>query len=99
MIKGARSPGSAAAKGVCPVCRSMQRLLVTNGKVGLHGRSAANPRGCDGGYQRPLRVDRAGEPVGGGTVVGMRAEDDGPTAQGSPAIVSRHDDGPRTEAS
>lgn len=72
------------SRGTCPVCRSAQRLLVESGKVGLHGRTAAAPRGCDGSYQRPFRVDAAGELVTGGTVVGLRSGEASATAREQP---------------
>ncbi len=67
---------------MCAVCRTLQRLLNLNGKIGQHSRTKANPGGCAGAYQAPLKVDAHGEPVtGGATVVGFRAGDDGPTAE------------------
>jgi hypothetical protein len=54
---------------VCPVCRTRQRTVVTTGKIGKHGRTAAAPRGCAGAGQAPLRkVERDGA----GEVVPMR---------------------------
>lgn len=66
------------------MCGTLQRLLITNGKVVLHARTADNPQGCAGGYQPPVRVSATGQPVTGGTVVGFTPGQDGPTAQGDP---------------
>lgn len=74
-------PGKAVtAKGVCGVCRTMRPLLNRSGKVALHGRTAAAPRGCAGSYQPPLRKS-AGT---AGTVVGFRPGDAGPAADPGP---------------
>lgn len=87
-IRGDRPSGNRGGpKGICPVCRTLQRLLVTNGKVCRHGRTAANPDGCAGSYQPPERKDISGKPItSGGTVVGWRHGDAYPTA---------HDDQPQ----
>ena len=84
MPSSGRTPRATQAKGVCPVCRSMQRLLNINGKVAKHGRSAAAPGGCAGSYEPPLREDRRT----GSIVVGFRPGDSGPTAQGGPVVHS-----------
>ncbi|MEV4122889.1 hypothetical protein [Micromonospora sp. NPDC049645] len=59
-----------ATYGVCPVCRTRQRTVVTTGKLGKHGRTAAAPRGCAGNGQAPLRTVKRD---GGGEVVPLRA--------------------------
>lgn len=77
---------SRVPKGLCPVCRAMQRLIMATGKVGVHGKTAANPRGCPGQGERPLRVGRTAG--GGATVVGFRPGDAEPTANpGDPSPV------------
>jgi hypothetical protein len=53
--KGSRLAGyGGASKGTCPVCRGMFKLNINSGKLGVHGRSAASPRGCPGGGSAPM---------------------------------------------
>jgi hypothetical protein len=83
-VKGAgrgERPRAVQARGVCPVCRSMQPLRIADGKLAKHGRSAAAPLGCPGGAQPPMRRASALGAGGGATVVGMRAGESGATAQ------------------
>lgn len=85
---------------MCPFCRTLQRLLVRNGKIAMHGRSEKfQPTGCPGSYEAPQRYDGSGNPipgsVAGGTVVGFRAGDAGPTAHSTPAQTA-DEDGDRT---
>lgn len=78
---------------MCPVCRSMQPLIMGTGKVGAHGKTAASPRGCPGRGEAPTR--KSSLRSGGATVVGMRAGDAGPVADpGLPEIAIE----PRVEA-
>lgn len=72
-IRGARRaiPGSAVT-ATCSVCRSQQKVRAMDGKIGSHGKSAANPRGCPGTGQAPYRPPKQGGPSGGAIVVGFR---------------------------
>lgn len=83
--RGARAVGqSGFAQGRCPVCGQMKRLLSLSGKLVSHTQVWRGPV-CEGSYQPPARVDRrTGEAVTGGTVVGFRPGDDGPSAVGDP---------------
>lgn len=65
--------------GECPVCHTRQRLMAATGKIIKHGYRKGNPSGCPGSYQPPQRDP--GKPAGG-IVVGFRAGDANPTAQG-----------------
>lgn len=82
--RGARAVGAAVhPQGRCPVCGRLRRLLSLTGKLARHATEPGGPV-CDGSYQPPARVDRRGEAVTGGTVVGFRPGDDGPSAVGDP---------------
>lgn len=66
--------------GECPVCRTQQKLLAASGKIVKHGhKSPRTPQGCDGSYQPPVRDPGKSA---GGIVVGFKAGDAHPTAQG-----------------
>lgn len=86
MIRGTRSSmDRGSAKGICPECRTLQRLLISSGKICAHGRTPEKPRGgCPGTYQNPLRTDSSGKPITGGNVVGWRQGDPHPIARNDP---------------
>lgn len=81
--------GSVALRGTCPVCRLAQvRIRAVDGKCGFHGKTAANPHGCAGSGQPPMRSGPDGverEQVGG-TVIGFTAPVD-PAARPRPPAV------------
>jgi hypothetical protein len=76
---------------------------MVDGKIAHHGRTAANPRGCAGTGEPPLRRNADGVEVEqtGATVIGFRA--DTPDVPPPPPVaddnqvdvpVERRDDGP-----
>lgn len=68
--------GSVALRGTCPVCRLQNvRIRTADGKCGFHGKTAANPRGCPGSGQPPMRrgADGVEREQVGGTVIGFTA--------------------------
>ena len=83
MNRGARrGVPSAAPRGTCGVCATKQRLSIATGKVVIHGRTRETPN-CEGSGEPPLRLGRDGQPKTGGTVVGWRDGEEGPTARDS----------------
>jgi hypothetical protein len=91
--------GSVGNRGTCPVCRKADLpLRMADGKIIRHGKSAANPRGCDGSNRPPLRrnADGTESEQTGATVIGFRTDAPPPVIapvdaedEGLPAIVIR----------
>ncbi len=82
--------GSVALRGTCPVCRLANvRVRTVDGKIGFHGKTAANPRGCPGSGQPPLRrgADGVEREQVGGTVIGFTAEPRPPAPAAQPGEV------------
>lgn len=85
--------GAVAYRGTCPVCRRARvRVRQVDGKVGVHGKTAASPRGCAGAGQPPLRTgaDGAEREQTGGTVLGF-------TAPGTRPVPAQPPESPEVE--
>jgi hypothetical protein len=57
-VRSDRNTGTRAPfdRGTCPVCRRQNvPIRHVDGKVGIHGRTAASPQGCAGKGQPPYR--------------------------------------------
>ncbi len=91
--------GAVAYRGTCAVCRRANlRVRQVDGKIGVHGRTAASPRGCAGSGQAPLRAGADGveREQTGGTILGFTAPGATPAAAQPPEppeveLVSRRE--------